>query len=119
MLDIKKINLESYPQLEVDASDQSLIAYRLLYPFLSQSVSVDQGKSTYYKCNPIYSPFIFCGPEDVTNDTHIANVTKWKIGPVCFLWNEAEKVWTAALNIHHHLDNTIQEGGIAHAYFFR
>ena len=68
------------------------------------------------------APLLYSGPEDVkASDYDLPNT--WKVGPINLSWNETEECWDATggggMEIHHHLDNSLQQGGLAFAYFFR
>jgi hypothetical protein len=68
------------------------------------------------------APLFYSGPEDVKADNYDLPNT-WKVGPINLSWNETEECWDATggggMVIHHHLDNSLVQGGLAFAYFFR
>jgi len=116
----KKKDIDRYGKITVDLSDPSKKVFRLMYRVLGQQLALKEGNTLYYDVDTEICPFVYFGPTDLSNDADIGDMSKWALGPVDFQWNDDEKVWEAGgLKIHHHINNTKEQGGIAFAYFFR
>jgi len=113
---------EYIPQCDVSFTDTDSILYRLMYRMLAENIfsrEAADGTDMHTMEETEMCPFVYAGPSDLTNDDY-TDYSTWKCGPVNFTWDDDEKVWSAgSLGIHHHLDNSETEGGLAFAYFFR
>ena len=107
------------PNIQLDINDTDSLLYRLLANVIREGFVAYDDVGVIDIENPLVNPIIFIGPPDPFDDDQLNDMDLWKAGPIYLQWDEQSKVWTGGIGIHHHLDNSTQQGGIAFAYFFR